>query len=61
MTLDRWAKIRSEFRNVAFQVYGLSPVPLLYIALSTGISTLKTRTCDNSNSDASVRGNEYSH
>ena len=56
MSINRWYKIRSKFRNVALQVYGLSPTPLLHIALSTGLTSFKTRECVYGTTKTSVCG-----
>lgn len=41
----RWHTLRDAFRESAWKVYGLPPLPLLHVALSVGLSSLKTRAC----------------
>ncbi|WFD29874.1 hypothetical protein MSPP1_000888 [Malassezia sp. CBS 17886] len=42
---DRWDLLRKRFRAIALQVYDLPPAPLMHIALSAGLSSLKSLTC----------------
>ncbi|WFC96796.1 GID complex subunit containing RING finger motif [Malassezia brasiliensis] len=42
---QRWRRLRDAFRAIALQVYDLPPTPLLHVALSAGLSALKTHAC----------------
>ncbi|WFD44767.1 GID complex subunit containing RING finger motif [Malassezia psittaci] len=41
----RWKSLRESFRSIALQVYNLPASPLIHIALSAGLSSLKTHSC----------------
>ncbi|WFD00704.1 GID complex subunit containing RING finger motif [Malassezia yamatoensis] len=41
----RWKSLRDAFRSIALQVYDLPASPLIHIALSAGLSSLKTHSC----------------
>ena len=43
--LKRWHTLRKSFWRTALKAYHLPPMPLIHIALSAGLSTLKTLTC----------------
>lgn len=42
---QRWRLLRDSFRAIALQVYDLPPTPFLHLALSAGLSALKTHAC----------------
>ncbi|CAD6891125.1 unnamed protein product [Tilletia laevis] len=42
---DRWAILRALFRSHAFLIHSLPPQPMLHIALSAGLSSLKLPAC----------------
>lgn len=41
----RWKTLRDSFRSIALQVYDLPAAPLIHIALSAGLSSIKTQSC----------------
>lgn len=41
----RWKVLRDSFRSIALQVYDLPPSPLIHIALSAGLSSIKSHSC----------------
>ncbi|KAK0549451.1 GID complex subunit containing RING finger motif [Tilletia horrida] len=43
--IDRWASLRAQFRSCALLVHSLPPQPMLHIALSAGLSSLKVPQC----------------
>lgn len=43
--LARWQTLRTKFRAAALQIHSLPPQPLLHIALSAGLSSLKLPAC----------------
>ncbi|KAE8217464.1 hypothetical protein CF319_g8455 [Tilletia indica] len=42
---DRWASLRASFRSCALLIHSLPPQPMLHIALSAGLSSLKLPAC----------------
>lgn len=44
-SLSRWSSLRDSFRACALSIHSLPPQPLLHIALSAGLSSLKLRQC----------------
>ncbi|KAK0524159.1 GID complex subunit containing RING finger motif, partial [Tilletia horrida] len=42
---DRWATLRAAFRSCALRIHSLPPQPMLHIALSAGLSSLKVPAC----------------
>ncbi|CBQ69352.1 conserved hypothetical protein [Sporisorium reilianum SRZ2] len=44
-SLARWRMLRDSFRACALQIHSLPPQPLLHIALSAGLSSLKLPQC----------------
>jgi macrophage erythroblast attacher len=45
---DRWDRLADSFVNTHHSLYGLPQRPLIHIALSAGLSSLKTPTCHSS-------------
>lgn len=44
-SLARWSMLRDSFRACALQIHSLPPQPILHIALSAGLSSLKLPQC----------------
>ncbi|TKY85567.1 hypothetical protein EX895_005729 [Sporisorium graminicola] len=44
-SLARWSMLRESFRACALQIHSLPPQPILHIALSAGLSSLKLPQC----------------
>ncbi|CCF50088.1 hypothetical protein NDA11_000191 [Ustilago hordei] len=44
-SLNRWSMLRESFRAAALQIHSLPPQPILHIALSAGLSSLKLPQC----------------
>jgi len=42
---NRWNLLKNEFRNTTFKVYHVLQTPLIHIALSAGLSSLKALPC----------------
>ncbi|KAG7571478.1 hypothetical protein FFLO_00661 [Filobasidium floriforme] len=42
---ERWEGLRSQFKDTFFSVYGITSLPLLSLAVSAGLSTLKLSAC----------------
>ncbi|TIC21888.1 hypothetical protein E3Q12_03096 [Wallemia mellicola] len=55
---SRWIDLSNMFRDVAFQLYGLSSYPMLHLALSVGLPSLKLPNCTQSQSKQVVK-NEF--
>ncbi|SPO24040.1 uncharacterized protein UTRI_03416_B [Ustilago trichophora] len=49
-SLNRWSMLRDSFRACALQIHSLPPQPILHIALSAGLSSLKLPQCYSSSS-----------
>lgn len=45
---DRWERLSAAFVNIHHHLYGLPSRPLIHIALSAGLSSLKTPSCHSS-------------
>lgn len=43
--VSRWQTLRSSFRTCALQIHSLPPQPILHVALSAGLSSLKLPAC----------------
>ena len=43
--VNRWKTLQTKFRAAALQIHSLPPQPLLHIALSAGLSSLKLPAC----------------
>ena len=43
--LSRWHTLRATFRSCALQIHSLPPQPILHVALSAGLSSLKLPAC----------------
>ena len=42
---ERWESLRSQFKETFYSVYGITSLPLLSLAVSAGLSTLKLSAC----------------
>lgn len=50
--LSRWQTLRNNFRACALQIHSLPPQPILHVALSAGLSSLKLPACYADDADA---------
>ncbi|EST09234.1 CTLH/CRA C-terminal to LisH motif domain protein [Kalmanozyma brasiliensis GHG001] len=56
-SLHRWSQLRDSFRTCALSIHSLPPQPILHIALSAGLSSLKLPQCyhsDGANTDCPI-------
>lgn len=53
-SLNRWSMLRDSFRAAALQIHSLPPQPLLHIALSAGLSSLKLPQCYHDSAEGNV-------
>lgn len=58
---QRWHALKEAFRRTAFQVYNMAPIPLLHIALSAGLSSLKALSCASSTATQDDTAGHESH
>ncbi|TIA89893.1 hypothetical protein E3P99_01860 [Wallemia hederae] len=59
---SRWLDLSAKFKNVALRLYGLSTQPMLHVALSVGLPSLKLQSCTIAQSTAqNNHDNEFEH